>query len=230
MPRTVLHRFAENLFHGILANAIYAIVFGVTMAIIARYAPAWSHPALFGLAASLLGLCILLALRAIRNLPPTTETINSDNIEENVRTWLYNTNLTVKRDPTPETYFRFLVTTDGDKKIFVGRPKSDWSDYLVFRSDLVTSEKDRETLNAFSREEAVMLAYDIRLELSRAIMGHTKLTVEGFKLVKRIPITHSLTEDALINVVWEMEAITNSIISITERALHIHALKNKAPE
>jgi hypothetical protein len=204
-----------------------AIIFGVSMSVIARYAPAWAYPALVGLFGCLLGLGILLALKAIRNLPPTPEIVTTENVEEHVRTWLYNTNLTVKRDPIPEAYFRFLVTTDGQRKIFVGRPKGDWTDYLIFRVEIITTEADRKALETFSHEELIIFAYDLRLELSRAKMGHSALKVEGFNLIKRVPITPSLTEDGLINVVWEMEAITHSIIALSERAFHLNALKSQ---
>jgi hypothetical protein len=151
--------------------------------------------------------------------------VSADNIEENLRKWLDRTNLTVKNDPTPHTYFRYVVTTDGGKKIILGQAKNESPDYLQFRAEISTSEEEKTELREFDQEEVTRLTLELQLELARARIGYSGLAIDGFAITKKIPITHSMTEDQAIRCVWEMEAVLNQIFAVGALAFHRHRLR-----
>ena len=196
-----------------VANLLYAAVVVAAVTYLSHIASVWTWPLIHGGLAGLLFLCILLAAKAIRNLPPSGDRITTDNIEQKVRHWLDRSNLTVQRAPQAETHFRFLISTDGGKKVVLGRLKNDWSDYLNFRADLGPTEDEIKTLASLSEDQKTDALLALKLELARAQVGYSGLVSldSGFAIFKRLPISHSMSEDEFIDVIWELEAVLNRI-------------------
>lgn len=227
MDKTGVAVWIKSIFQGVTANVVYALIPGGVVIYLSHLGSAWTVPLIQGGLTTLLVLAILLAAKAMRNLPPSRDRTTLHNIESKVRSWLDRSNLTVKNEPNSETYFRFIVTTDGGKKVILGRLKNEWSDYIQFRAEVSASDDECKTLESFSEEEKTKLMLILKLALARARVGYSGLTLEGFVIFKRIPISHSLSEDAFIGVVWELEAVLNEIFVLVAMAFQDRSLSKK---
>ena len=189
---------SKNWFvQGLITNMIswlITVVGGVITAILIRRGSAWGTPLLGGLAAfAFIGLG-LMALKQLGRL--SEQRTNLRNVESHVRLWLDKFRVAVKNDPNEETYFRFIVTTPNNTKIIVGRPRNEFSSYLVLRAELTASEDEKKRINALPNDKAEELILAIRLEMARLGVGYSGLGLpySTLALTKAIPIGDNLTE------------------------------------
>ena len=159
---------------------------------------------------------VVLAIDAIRRLPPRRVIPNLKNIESCVRDWLNNFQCSVKKSPLETAYFRYLVTVDSGTKMFIGRTMGDLQNYIQLRSDMNPSPSDLEHFNSLSEIEKGVVVGSIRLELARRQVGYRNLSIslDNFFISKRIPIRESLTEHEFISAVDEVEAAAHSVMFV----------------
>ncbi len=202
-------RWAENTGASILAVVVLAFIPGGVVGYLSKIQSEWTKPILLGLGAWALGAFIVLAMDAVRRLPPRRPIPDLSNIESLVRDWLDRFGVGVKRDPVPTAFFRFFVTLGSGTSLYVGRGREGISDYLLFRADLAPTTKQVESIEALSEKNKLRLLYRIRLELSRARLGYDGLhlpVAKNFNISKRVPIRETLTEHEFMQAIDEMEA------------------------
>jgi hypothetical protein len=169
-----------------------------------------------GLCATAVAMIVLLALDAIRRLPPRRVIPNLGNIESCVRDWLNNFQCSVKKSPVETAYFRYLVTVDSGTKMLIGRTKGDFQDYVQIRSEMNPSPSDMAYFDSLSDIQRAVVVGNIRLELARRQVGYRNLSIptNDFYIFKRIPIRETLTEHEFINAVDEVEAAAHSVMFV----------------
>jgi hypothetical protein len=209
----MFRRWAEGTLQSILAALIIALVPGTVVAYLVRIQSSWSGPILMGMCAVALGMFIVLALDAIRRLPPRRVIPNLKNIESCVREWLNNFQCAVKKSPVETAYFRYLVTVDSGTKMLIGRTKGDFQEYVQVRSDMAPNAEEMANFNKFSDMERAVVISNIKLELARRNVGYRNLNIplHDFFIFKRVPIRESLTEHEFIAAIDEVEAATHSV-------------------
>jgi hypothetical protein len=206
-------RWAENTGASILAVVIIALIPAGIMTHLLRIQSGWSGPLFGGLGTFMLAAITLLALDAIRRLPPRRVIPNVKNIESCVRDWLNNFQYSVKKSPIETAYFRYLVTVDSGTKMLIGRTKGDFQDYVQIRSDMAPSDSDMAQFDILSDIEKAVLVGNIRLELARRHVGYQNLKIpsDEFFISKRIPIRETLAEHEFIAAIDEVEAAAHAV-------------------
>jgi hypothetical protein len=201
-------RWAENTGASLLAAVIIALIPGAIVTYLAKIQSAWTTPLLLGMTAATLAAVIILALDAIRRLPPRRVIPTTENIESCVRDWLNNFLCSVKKAPIENAYFRYLVTLGSGTKVLVGRVKGDLQDYLQIRADLNPGPDDLKKFVTLTQLEQAVVLSNIRLEMARRHIGYRNLAIPAndAHLFKRIPIRETLTEHEFIGAVEEVEA------------------------
>ena len=190
----------------------------------------WVKPLLFGGAAWLITFSSILVFRIFRNLPVKPRPMDVDNVQQRVRDWLDKYNITVKSVSDPTTYFLFILTTDGGKKITVLRTKDQFSDYILVRGMISATPEEKAVLDTLSEDEKTAAGFAMTLELSRAVMGYKtdKGILEEITIFKRIPITPSLHEEDIFELVWEIEAMLGTIFIVGAMAVQRHKMRTGA--
>jgi hypothetical protein len=208
----MFRRWTEGTLESVLAAILIALIPGGVVTYLARIKSAWTGPILHGLSAVALTVFIILAIDAIRRLPPKHLIPNFKNIETCVRTWLDRFRVTVKNDPVPTAYFRLLATVDSGTKMHIGRPR-EMGEYVVIRANLAPGQNDLELLEALPKEECNTMMLNLLLELARRNVGYSGLVLpaQDFHIFKRVPITASLTEHEFVNALQEVESAAHAV-------------------
>ena len=159
--------------------------------------------------------------RAILALPRARVTITPENVGPIVLGWLHKFNLEVKTLTDDESHFTYRVTTDGGKVITVRRSKKHFSDYLTVRALINNTNQNKELIATLSDVQKATLRVKLTLALSNAVMGYKTEAwlTEDLWIFKHIPISSALDEVAVINAIWETEAMVNIIYSTAVTAL-----------
>ncbi len=209
----MFRRWAEGTLQSILGAVILALIPGVAVTYLAHVQSVWTKPLLLGLTAFALAAFIVLAIDAIRRLPPRRVIPNVKNIEICVRDWLNNFQYAVKKSPVETAYFRYLVTVDSGTKMFIGRPKGDFQDYVLIRSDLIPGPQDLEHIATLTTLQTAVIVGNIRLELARHHVGYLNISIpiKDAHIFKRIPIRETLTEHDFVAAIEEVEAAAHSV-------------------
>lgn len=165
----------DNWFiQGLITNGAYALLVlagGAVVAVLARNASLWATPVLYGLGGSALLSVSIFAFKAMGRLPAKRTTLDVDNVGRQIRLWLDNFRVPVQNDPTPDTYFRFIVTTTSGTRIAVGRPR-EFSGYIVLRGEVTPSPDEQRAIQGLSVREANRVLSELRLEMARANSLH----------------------------------------------------------
>ena len=142
----MVKRWIESILQNVVATVLIALVPGAGIAYLARIGSQWTTPLLLGgLAAALSSLTAFLLRRQI-GLPIKRETVSIENVEDLTRVWLNNFRVGIKNDPLPEASFRFLVTMDGGMQLIIGRPRNEFSDYLIVRHDIAPTPDEQDVI------------------------------------------------------------------------------------
>jgi hypothetical protein len=227
MPKKSVSNWSSGLVVNLVSNLIAAIVGGI-VTYFSHEGSVWVKPFLFGGAAWLITFCSILAVRFMRRIPSKVDPVTVENVGRKIRDWFDDFNLGVKSVQDDETYFGFLVTTDGGKKIAVLRSKKVTPNHLILRGLISASEDERKTISELTDDEKTAMRLAIQLELSRAVVGYTTQNMlEELTIFKSIPITESLTAEEIINAIWKVEATLNSIFIVGAMSFHRHNINEK---
>jgi hypothetical protein len=225
MPKS---NWKSGLAINLISNLISFIVGGI-VTYFSHDGSAWVKPFLYGAVAWLVTFASILLFRVMKNMPSRVEPITISNIHRRIRDWLDKFNLTVKSVNDEESYFHFIVTTDGGKRVSVSRSKGQFSDYVLVKGLITISEEEKKLFRAFSQDELTAARLAIQLELSRAVMGYkTDNILEELTVFKRIPISSTLTEEEVFNLMWEVEAMLGTLFTVGAMAIHRHNIQNAA--
>ena len=217
----MLRRWIEAILQGLLVVVLVALLPGAAVTYLAHINSVWEWPVLQGLAAAALVSIVAVAIKAMMRLPPKRVIVDTNNVEPNVREWLNTFRVGVRNEPTPEAFFRVAATMDSRAVMSICRPRGEFSDYLIVRSDITPTEDEMRLLNAMTPREVARIVLTLRLELARFKVGHSALVVplEPFNVFKRIPINDSLTDHTLMMAIEEVECALHSIAAVWLLAL-----------
>ena len=88
----------------------------------------------------------------------------------------------------------------------VTRPK-DFPHYIVLQASLELGAEHQALLAKLTEDQVVELVEELRVEMSRSKIGYSiDLPLKKVTLVRRIPITDDLTEDAFIQRIDEVQS------------------------
>lgn len=125
--------------------------------------------------------------------------ITSDNLEVNVRQWLDDFHLSVKRKDDPDAFFSFdIVGPSGGMTL---RRAKKLDKYLVLGAIAGLDEKLMNEYSRLSDEQKAELDSDLKLELARARLSFEYRLPGPILISNAIPITANLTEyDVIKNI------------------------------
>ncbi len=209
----MFRRWTEGTIQSLLATLIVALIPGAAVTYLVKVGSVWAVPLMMGLGAAVLTAILVLALDAIRRLPPKRVVPTTSNIERVARDWLDNFNVAVQRSPNPLCHFRFMVTVDSGTKMMVGRLKETHQNYVVIRSAIAPTDDDLKQIESLAPDQKNILVGELRLELARRHVGYENLAlpVKDFAIFKRVPITESLNEHEFIAALDEVEAAVHAV-------------------
>ena len=217
----------SGLVINLVSNLISLIVGGI-VTYLSHDGSMWVKPVLFGGAAWLITFCSILAFRVMKNLPARIEPLTTGNVHRKIRDWLDKFNLTVKSVNDEDSYFFFIVTTDGGKKVSVSRTRGQFNDYVFVKGLITLSDEEKKELESFNDDERIAMKLAIQLELSRAVMGYkTENILHELTIFKRIPISPALSEEEIFSLMWEVEAMLGSIFTVGAMAIHRHRMRGE---
>jgi hypothetical protein len=161
----------------------------------------------------------------LRRIPKPLPTPNGANIEEYVRSWLDNHRLTVTKDPSPTTYFRYRVrlAPPDNEDLTIFRMRDENPDYIQVYTDMgLKGEQWEQITKRFSNEEINRIIFDIKIELARARVGYSGLVIppENFKVFKMVPINPALKESDFFSAIAEVEAAIHLVTVIYLKSAH----------
>ncbi len=221
----MLKRWTEAILQNVFAGVLMTLIPAAATAYLASTSSRWITPILLGLLAAALSALTLLLLRKQIGIPVKRVTPNLENIEGLVQSWLNNFRVSVKNDPVPEASFRVFATMDSGVAATIGRPRGDFGNYIIIRSDVTPTKEELEHLNSIGNDKANLLVLDINLELARLVIGHSAIGIplQPFNVFKRVPITEELTEHVFIAAFEDVEAAINAIRIVFRRLLATQA-------
>jgi hypothetical protein len=210
---STIKTWISAIVQGVLSTIAIALIPGAFLIYLARLQSVWTTPLLIGLGGTMMAAIIICAARLVRSLPNERVIPTTDNIEKCVRDWLDNFRYGVKNDPIQTAHFRFVVTTDGGRRIIVGRVREEFSDYVTLRADIKPTEEELALMEKIGEYEKQLMIMDLQLEMARAQIGYSGLETSAgpFYLFRRIPITRNLTEHEFIAAMDAVDAAVNSI-------------------
>lgn len=207
---------------GVIGNAVYALLVlmvGGAVSYFSFITPQMGAALLKGFLASVLLLVATVAIRVWAAIPKATAPTTTENIEEKVRDWLFAYGLTFKNDPIEKAHFRLFVTTAGGKKIFVGRTRSAFDEYLTFAADLQASDEEKALAEQMTLEEKMQFVNELQLELCRAHVAYKGLDyLSGFSIEYLIPITPATGAVEFLNGLYKLESTINAALVIVRIA------------
>ena len=218
--------WASGLAINLVSNVI-SVAVGAIVTYLSHDGSTWIKPVLAGGFAWLLTFCSLLAIRISRTFPVKVTPLNADNVQQRIRDWLDKFNMTVKNETDDQSHFLFTVTTDGGAKVCIRRFKGNFSDYITVTGLITVDEESRATFAGFTEDEKTAAHLAIKLELARAVMGYRTENgvLDDITIFKRVPITPSLNEEEVFKLVWEIEAMLNTLFIVAAMAIHRHKVK-----
>lgn len=222
MDSSTWKSWAVSIGQSFLFTILLGLVPGAFVAYLAHIQSVWTNPLLMGLGAALMVSLIFGVVKAISHLPPKRTMPDTQNIERCVRSWLDNYKVAVKNDPAPDAHFRLRVTLDSNSHVTIMRSKTEYPEYVQIISFMGMRGDDNKLLEQFSEDERTQIFLDIKLELARAKSGYSGLVdpPENFRLFRRVPIHHNLTEFAFMTTVFEVEAAMILVGLVFLRARH----------
>jgi len=144
-----------------------------------------------------------------RQAPPTVgqllvpPIITAENLEANVRQWLDDFHLTVKKRDEPEDFFSFDIM--GPENGMTLRHAKRLDKYLVLGAVVSLGGELVNEYKNLSDEQKSELGNNLRLELARAKLSFQYQLPKQILIENAIPITKSLTEYDLIKSISEFD-------------------------
>jgi hypothetical protein len=164
------------------------------------------------------------AVIVLKRTPKLLPCPSGDNIENHVRTWMDKYGLTVTRDPSAPTYFRYRVTLPApdNELLTIFRMRDEMPEYIQVYTDLgLKGEEGVQILNQFTNEEINNVIYEIKMELARAKVGYSGLVIPptDFKIFRRVLIHSDLKETDFFSAINDVEAAIHTITLLYGRAI-----------
>jgi len=225
----MVKRWLESILQNVVASVLIALVPAAGITYLAKVGSQWTSPLLLGAMAAALSSLTALLIRRQLVLPTKSVTASTHNIEGLSLAWLGNFRVGIKNEPTPEAFFRFVLTMDGGTQMLIGRPRNEFNNYLIIRHDVTPSETEQQTIASLPPGEGARLICSIRLELSRFRVGFTPIGVPltQFGIFKRVPINEALTEHSLIAAVEDVEAAVLAVNNIYAMSIPIASVPTR---
>ena len=217
--RSQIYSFANNM----VAAVLFAGVAMIATILYTHYGPTWVSSIAKGLVAFFCVLASFMVVRIMLALPLARERITVENIESKLLEWLHKFHLTITNHPLSEAHFCVQVTVN-EKHLFIGRAKGEWSDYLELWAWIKEAdEEEKKIITSLTLDQISWITINLKVELARARIGYTGFGEIGqsYRINKRIPITESLTEERVINAVWEIEATLNTLYYSVVKDIHL---------
>jgi hypothetical protein len=191
----------------------------IGMKILEKYRAEWARAVIYGLGAAALFMVIFVGARGITFLsaiPKQPLPITIDTVESNVRSWLEDFNLSVRKVNDVGTFFRFDVQLRDGRGITVRRTK-DRDKYILLGADVVFSDTQKFEVSNLSKDQRFTIEHDLNLELARLNVQFEAAPIPNRVVVETgLPITNSLNEDEVIRAVL---TIANAVIVADETVL-----------
>jgi len=215
----------KALFKGVVPSMVSRAIWwllvlaaGAALGIIKLHWPSLADPMLYGLAGAACVAFLYFAAtgRALLARPDTTP----GNVEKNIRTWLDNFGLAVKKEVDPTMYFRLTVTLVNGNPLLVARPKAR-DHYLTFQSNLTLSPEHQAMMERMSGAQTERVLEELALELGRLQIGHAIQwpPFTGVMLIRLVPITADYTEAKFAASLDEMDLAINVARTATSLAI-----------
>lgn len=218
--KSQIYSFANNL----VAAASFTVLIMIATQLYQHYGPAWTHQVVMTFIAGGVALSMFLSFRASLALPSAREKITPENVGQKILEWLHRYNFEVQRISGEGEFFTFKVVTEGRAVLGISRTNNNFRDQLTFQAHIPTNDVDRKDFSEFTEYERAQAVLQLKIELSRAIMGYR---TDGFFdqeliIFKHLPISEFLNEDSVINAIWDMEAMINTVVCSGALALSYH--------
>lgn len=176
--------------------------------------PSWAPITLYGLAGSVLILGCIAEVSLMHYTSLRTPIVEQGNVESLVRKWIDNFHLSSTKLDDSASSFALLVGLRNGTPIVV-RCTKDFSHYITIQGTLTVSPDDSVALAKLPSIKRDEIRQQMILEGSRqrivfSLLGNplTSITVE-----RRIPITPSLSENAFIN---GLDEVDNALLCLRE--------------
>jgi hypothetical protein len=204
-----LYDFANNMVAGFLCAGVSMIA----AILYTHFGPTWARPIMNGLIAGAITLTLFLCVRAILALPRAQQRIAPDTIAPILLSWLHKFNLEVKMLSENESFFMYRVTTDGGKVITLRRTRNQFSDYISVRALISRPDDIKKHLDALTDQQKAVLRIKLSLALSKGVIGYKTdaWLSEDLWIFKHVPISPTLTEETVVNAIWEVEAMVGIV-------------------
>lgn len=144
--------------------------------------------------------------------------------EKIIRAWLNHTRLSVANSPSPESYYRLLVSLDA-RHVSVYRQKSD-PEMVGIGINLNIPEATHEIMDAITSNSASTLIRDLRMELIRLGIQYSGLQhpLRKISFLDEIVFDQNLTRPAFLDKVFFMiraQILVSELIEYEAKTLEI---------
>jgi len=159
----------------------------------------------------------LLAQRRARQL-------TNEQLEQQIRGWLYRDKFSIKNDPRDDAFFQFSATDEVGRTVTISRPRGH-PVFLLVAVHLTLSPEDREIIGAMPTEEQDLFHADLRIELQRSGFGFllTGRPMETIQVIDSVPCDETLTEAALLLSVLRIRKALDLVREIASRRMRPYA-------
>ncbi len=212
MHAKAFQKYAGDVSTNVIGAIVIAIFVAIGGTLLTYLGSVWAKPLLVGGGMGLLTLLILLAVKAIRAMPSLPEPTTPENIKARCLAWVEAFGLTVAMNKPAGTHFRLEVAVNS-RLIGIAHP-TDGLDYLHLFANITPDSDDKKSLSTLNEAEKAATMVALKLELARARMGYSGLSLDGFTIFKKMPIKPDLSEATFIEGIWEMEAMINALFMV----------------
>jgi hypothetical protein len=202
---------AWNPVPGIIENLlaeglIAALSIGAVVTWLNKIKSAWLVPLCWGLGAFVVVLVGVGALRVIATPVTGLDITTFSNIEDRVRTWVDNFNLSEQNEPIESAFFRRLITMPNGNRIIISRPR-DLDKYVLLQTVLTPGAGEQVMWKKLTPKQLSKVTSDVKIELARSKINF-KIGDGTFVMIleKRIPIAPDLTESVLVQQIDDMDS------------------------
>lgn len=203
--------WAEWLLKPTLGWVIGALLTFILMAVLKKKGSPWFAPILWGLIGAVLVLLCMAATRLLSipgSLRVQPALITPDSVETDIRRWLDEFGLTVRKSLDTEhegCLFALTITTKEGVVVTAYYPE-DFPQYIILETNITLGEPYRNQFDALSPEQQERVRTRLAVELSRAKMGFdAPLTLDPIKLQKRVPTADGFPEHVFMQYFNDFE-------------------------
>lgn len=147
-----------------------------------------------------------------------------ENIEQNIKAWIDNDNLTIQKVEDPGAFFEYTIRVQNGTPISFARVKNR-EKYIEFQANITLAPEHQKMLSKMPKAEAAKVEEEIILELSRSRMGYhfegttPDLPFQVIAIQKAIPITESLNEATFTDYINQIDDAVQEVKSAAGLAI-----------